>query len=52
MECLRPLSPCNGERVAEGQERGMSANLLIIIGKWYQDLAVLPDTVPVAAAAL
>jgi hypothetical protein len=29
------LSPSDGERVAEGRVRGLSANTPIIIGNWY-----------------
>jgi hypothetical protein len=34
------LSPFHGERVAEGRERGISTNPLIIIGNWYESVQV------------
>ena len=36
------LSPSDGERVAEGRVRGLPANPLIVIGKWYQWVQTTP----------
>ena len=46
------LSPCNGERVAEGRERGSSANPPIIIGNRSEWPGILHSAFPSSVAAL
>src|ERR1017187_4907894 len=40
------LSPSDGERVAEGRVRGLPANPLIVIGKWYETPTAGPHLAP------
>ena len=46
------LSPCNGERVAGGRERGSPANPPIIIGNRYELPGILHSAFPSSVAAL
>ena len=46
------LSPCNGERAAEGRERGFSANPPIITGNRYELPGILHSAFPSFVAAL